>query len=144
MKYVRTWRNIHMSHFNGEREYTALWINDFMTALAGTHGHNMAVTISLITATEGGAPAAGFIVDDAIIDARVIGELRDRNLSVHPIFLARGWRATTERIAEFVVERTLGLLNEHKVVPVVTVGVKVYETEDIMAELWGQHRGVRT
>lgn len=108
MHYIRTF-HIQAAHFNSERAYQAAWEFaaqeevaplEIVHALTDVHGHNFKIVVTL-KGTLNGKP---WLVDDVAL-AGVVMEWDNTNLSMHPDFLDEHCRATTERMAETLLDK---------------------------------------
>lgn len=135
MRYTRRYV-LQACHFNGAAEYAqladamrssssdkeaALW-----QCLRGSHGHNFKVEVIVEGPIIGDD---GYLVDDELITQTVMA-WDNCNLSVHPDFMQRGLRATTENMVRLLIEKLRALAPRGEVL--------VYERPEIMAkECWG-------
>lgn len=121
------------AHFNTRQAYEVVWklLDTFAMDFEGlkyaftqVHGHNFVVTALF---ENDALSDDGWLVDDPEIEA-VVMQWAGINVSMHPDFLSNKERATTERMAQKLLEKFRALPN------VRCAGVRVYETDDIFAE----------
>lgn len=94
--------------------------------LSCIHGHNFRIEIEIH------APIyernADWVVDDAELQ-RIVAEWDGKNLSVHPDFLTPRIRATTENMADILLNKLINKVKGSKLAFTVTV----HETDEISA-----------
>jgi 6-pyruvoyl-tetrahydropterin synthase len=134
MVYRRTFR-FAAAHFNSLWAYQRVWdvgpqgcgftVEQLMRLLGDIHGHNFRVELVLqgIFGRD-----ESWLVDDVVLD-KIVMEWANTNLSVHPDFVKRRLRATTEQMALVLYDKLVGRLHGLPHVEAVTV----YETDDISA-----------
>lgn len=140
MRYYQRFNGIHISHFNTAREYelfaeVALCADadkaneNLMRCLEGTHGHSLCVDFVIESDS---VSLDGYLVASEELEA-IVNELRNRNLSVHPWFVARGFRATTENIVDLIHARCAAAFGKRLGDADATIDVTVWETAEIYA-----------
>jgi 6-pyruvoyl-tetrahydropterin synthase len=135
MQYVRTYR-FSAAHFNSSATYQLVWgwsdcggdaycrQDVVMLALADIHGHNFKIEVHV----SGSVPKEGWLIDDVELE-KVVMEWANTNLSMHPDFIDRKLRATTENMASLLYQK----LNNGRFPAVEIDTVIVRETKDIFA-----------
>jgi 6-pyruvoyl-tetrahydropterin synthase len=127
------------AHFNSERAYEIAWNCNLLSAdrespspedtwfvLADIHGHNFRIEVDVVAELESHQTTPWVIDDEAL--ATIVMRWAGCNLSTHPDFYKEKTRATTENMANILLERLVSAF------PDVTVTeVKVWETRDIYA-----------
>lgn len=137
MQYIRTFR-FSASHFTSEGTYHLVWgWNDrppgdnycrqdaVLLALADIHGHNFKIEVHV----NGPRGEQGWVIDDVELE-QIVMEWANTNLSVHPDFLTKKIRATTENMAGALYMK----LNNGRFGDGIEINtVVVHENEDIFA-----------
>lgn len=154
MIYVRRYE-LSSAHFNNTKAYEDYFsviakpnheLDKFdamklLKVLDNLHGHNFIVTVTIagsLPAVDKDATAleSDWLIDDVEL-THIVERWQNCNLSTHTDFVSRRLRATTERMAELLVEKIedwIANYPEGSPAMAYQVSVRVEETRDIQAE----------
>lgn len=136
--YHRTF-HLQSSHFNSRKSYETVWeivdcfdkrkdlhvpTDEILAAFKDIHGHNFKVQVNVVGEK---LDNEGFLVDDVQL-ARIVMAYDNCNLSMLPGFLLHKRRASTELLADFILNDLRDVFGG------AIAMVRVYENDDIYAQ----------